>query len=40
MFEKRLLRRIFEPKRKWQKAGDDGKIRSFIDHTLYQIFIW
>jgi hypothetical protein len=39
VFENRLLRRIFGPKReKWQEAEEDYKMRSFITCTLHQMF--
>jgi hypothetical protein len=33
--ENRMLRRIFGPKRKWRKAGEDCIMRSFITCTLH-----
>jgi hypothetical protein len=38
--ENRVLRRIFEPKgRKWQEAGEDCIIRSFITCMLHHILL-
>jgi hypothetical protein len=37
--ENRVLRRIFESKRKWQAAGEDCTMRSFITCTLHQILL-
>jgi hypothetical protein len=37
VFENRELRRVFGPKRKWQEAGEDCKMRSFITCMLHQI---
>jgi len=40
VFENRMLRRIFGPKgRKWQEAGEDCIMRSFITYKLRQILI-
>jgi hypothetical protein len=39
VFENRVLRRIFGPKRKWRKAGEDCMMRSFITCTLHQILL-
>jgi hypothetical protein len=38
VFENRVLRRIFGPKRKWQEAGD-CIMRSFITCTLHQVLL-
>jgi hypothetical protein len=37
VFENMVLRRIFGPKRKWQEAGEDYIMRSFVTWTLHQI---
>jgi hypothetical protein len=37
VFENRMLRSIFEPKRKWEEAGEHGILRSFITCMLHQI---
>jgi hypothetical protein len=38
IFENRVLRRIFGPKRmKWQGGGENCEIRSFITCTLLQL---
>jgi hypothetical protein len=37
VFEKRMLRRIFGPKKKWQEAGEDCIMWSFITCVLHQI---
>jgi hypothetical protein len=39
MFENRVQRRIFGAKRKWQEAGEDCIMRSFITCTLHQILL-
>jgi hypothetical protein len=40
VFENRVLRRIFELKReKWQEAGEDCIMRSFITYMLCQILL-
>jgi hypothetical protein len=39
VFENRVLRRIFECKRKWREAGEVCIIRSFITCTLHQILL-
>jgi hypothetical protein len=35
VFENRMLRRIFGPKRKWQEVGEECIMRSFITSTLH-----
>jgi hypothetical protein len=37
VFENRVLRRIFEPKRKWHKDGEDYIMSSFITFMLQLI---
>jgi len=39
VFENRVLRRIFGPK-KWWEAGEDCIMRSFVTCTLHQILLW
>jgi hypothetical protein len=39
VFENRVLRRIFGPKRKWQEVGEDCIMRSFMTCTLQQILL-
>jgi hypothetical protein len=39
MCENRVLRRIFERKRKWWEAGEDYIMRSFITCTLHHILL-
>jgi hypothetical protein len=38
-FENRVLRRIFGPKRKWQEAGEDCIMRSFVTCALHQMLL-
>jgi hypothetical protein len=38
VFEKRVLRRIYGPKRKkWQETGEDCIMRSFINFMIHQV---
>jgi hypothetical protein len=38
VFENRVLRRIFGPKRvKWQEAGENCIMKSFVTCTLLQV---
>jgi hypothetical protein len=37
VFENRMLRRVFGPKRKWQEAIEDCIMRSFITCMLHQV---
>jgi hypothetical protein len=37
--ENRVLRRIFEPGMKWQEAGEDCIMRSFVTCTLCHILV-
>jgi hypothetical protein len=39
VLEERVLRRIFRPKRKWQKTGKDCIMRSFVTYTLHQMLL-
>jgi hypothetical protein len=39
MFENRLLRTVFGPKRKGRETAEDYIMRSFITWTLHQILL-
>jgi hypothetical protein len=39
VFEKRVLRKIISHKQKWQEAGENYTIRSFITSTLHQTLL-
>jgi hypothetical protein len=39
VFENRVLRRIFGPKRKWREAGEDYIMRSLITCMFHQILL-
>jgi hypothetical protein len=39
VFENRVLRRVFGPKREWWDAGEDCIMKSFITFTLHQNII-
>jgi hypothetical protein len=39
VYENRVLRRIFGHTTKWQEAGKDCIMRSFITSTLHQILL-
>jgi hypothetical protein len=40
VFESRVLRKIFGPKRKWWEAEEDCIMRSFITYTLHPMLLW
>jgi len=39
VFENRIQKKIFGPKRKWQEAGEDCITRKFLTCTLHKILL-